>query len=58
MDEFLDAVDDNKYDIILVDLPAGSGEPVFKWFDEVCAEAAELGLDFILIIGQYSRQHI
>jgi len=49
MDEFFDAVDDPEIEIILVDLPAGSGEPVFQWFDELYPEAADLGLDFTLM---------
>lgn len=49
MDEFFDAVDDESVDAILVDLPAGSGEPVFQWFDELYTEAHELGLDFSLL---------
>lgn len=46
MDEFLDAVDDPNIDVIIVDLPAGSGKVVFQWFDEVYEEATELGLVF------------
>ncbi|MDB4265118.1 hypothetical protein N9891_00055 [bacterium] len=48
MDEFLDAVDQG-IDVLLVDLPAGSGEPVFKWFDELYDEASALGLVFTLM---------
>lgn len=48
MDEFLDVAGDN-VDAILVDLPAGSGEPVFEWFDELYEETKELGLAFTLM---------
>ena len=50
MDEFFDAVDDSDIEVILVDLPAGAGEPVFRWFDELYLEAADLGLDFTCLL--------
>jgi len=49
MDEFWDAVDNPEIEVILVDLPAGSGEPVFEWFDELYEEAKAHGLVFTLM---------
>lgn len=48
MDEFFDAVDESATDVIIVDLPAGSGEPVFDWFDRLHPEAVSLGIQFTL----------
>lgn len=48
MDEFFDAVDESATDVIIVDLPAGSGEPVFDWFEELHPEAVSLGIQFTL----------
>ena len=49
MDEFWDAVDNPEIEVIVVDLPAGSGEPVFRWFDELYEEATAHGLVFTLM---------
>ncbi len=48
MDEFFDAVDESKTDLVIVDLPAGSGEPVFDWFERLHPEAVSLGIQFTL----------
>lgn len=49
LDEFLDTVDSPEIDLILADLPAGAGEPVFTWFDELYPDAKALGLEFTLV---------
>lgn len=49
LDEFFEAGDDPDTDIILADLPAGSGEEVFRWFDEVYPDASTLGMNFTLV---------
>lgn len=49
LDEFFEAGDDPDTDIILADLPAGSGEEVFRWFDEVYPDASALGMTFTLV---------
>lgn len=49
LDEFFEAGDDPEIDVILADLPAGSGEEVFRWFDEVHPEASALGMEFTLV---------
>lgn len=48
MDEFFDSVDDSTTDVVIVDLPAGSGEPVFEWFKRLHPEAVSLGIQFTL----------
>jgi MinD-like ATPase involved in chromosome partitioning or flagellar assembly len=48
MDEFFDIVDNSATDVVVADLPAGSGEPVFDWFERLYPEAASLGISFTL----------
>ncbi len=48
LDEFFEAVDNPAINTILADLPAGSGEEVSCWCDEVYSEASELEMEFIL----------
>lgn len=49
MDEFFDALDDPDLEVLLCDLPAGSGEPVFAWFKKLYSEARSLGIQFTLV---------
>lgn len=49
MDEFFDALDDPELEVLVVDLPAGSGEPVFNWFNKLYPEAKSLGIEFTLV---------
>jgi len=49
LDEFFEAGDDPDIDVILADLPAGSGEEIFRWFDEVYSDASDLGMEFTLV---------
>jgi len=49
MDEFFDAFDDQDLEVVIVDLPAGSGEPVFAWFEKLYPEAKALGIEFTLV---------
>jgi len=49
LDELFEAADDPEIDIILADLPAGSGEETFRWFDEVYPDASALGMKFTLV---------
>jgi hypothetical protein len=48
MDEFFDIVDDSATDVVIADLPAGSGDPVFEWFGRLYPEAVSLGISFTL----------
>ena len=49
MDEFFDALDEPGLEVLLCDLPAGSGEPVFAWFQKLYSEAQALGIQFTLV---------